>query len=92
VTRSDTERLIWLLEVAGREGLHLLATTERLLQEQIDADWVRRLDSEAVLAERVDAFVARFGRLQDHLGNKLVPELFSVMLEPPAAMMTRCSP
>ena len=25
------------------------------------------------LAEKVDAFVSRFGRLQDHLGEKLIP-------------------
>ncbi|MCF7992550.1 MAG: hypothetical protein K9M02_19075 [Thiohalocapsa sp.] len=87
MTASDRERLVWLLEVAQREGRHLLATTERLLQEDIDADWVRRLDSEPILAERVDAFVARFGRFQDHLGNKLVPSLFGVMLEPAAAML-----
>ena len=34
------------------------------------------------LAERVDAFVARFGRLQDTLAGGLLPRLLEAMLEP----------
>jgi len=41
------------------------------------------LDKKPDLAERIDAFVARFGRLQDHLGDKLTPELLRQMLEVP---------
>jgi len=36
------------------------------------------------LAERLDAFVSRFGRLQDNLGDKLLPQLLSAMAEKPA--------
>ena len=34
------------------------------------------------LAERVDAFVARFGRLQDTAAEKLLPELLRQLAEP----------
>ena len=34
------------------------------------------------LAERVDAFVARFGRLQDTAADKLLPELLRQLAEP----------
>lgn len=33
-------------------------------------------------SERTDAFVARFGRLQDKLGDKLLPELLRCLAEP----------
>jgi len=33
------------------------------------------LENNIELAERVEAFVARFGRLQDTLGDKLLPTL-----------------
>jgi uncharacterized protein YutE (UPF0331/DUF86 family) len=46
-------------------------------------NWVAQLDSKPELAERIDAFVARFGRLQDNLGDKLMPELMRQMLETP---------
>jgi hypothetical protein len=34
-----------------------------------------------VKAERLDAFVSRFGRLQDTLGDKLLPQLLDAMAE-----------
>jgi len=33
------------------------------------------------LAEQVEAFVSRFGRLQDNLGDKLLPELLTALGE-----------
>ena len=39
--------------------------------------------------ERVDAFVARFGRLQDTLGDKLLPALLAALGERPAALIDR---
>jgi hypothetical protein len=40
------------------------------------------LKSDQDLAERVEAFVARFGRLQDTLGDKLLPRLLEWLAEP----------
>ncbi len=37
---------------------------------------------DALLAERVDAFAARFARLQDTAGDRLLPELLSCLAEP----------
>ena len=39
------------------------------------------------LAERVDAFVARFGRLQDTLAGALVPRLLEALLEPVGSVL-----
>lgn len=40
------------------------------------------LKSEVQLAEQVDAFVARFGRLQDTVADKLLPTLLQQLAEP----------
>jgi uncharacterized protein with HEPN domain len=85
MTGVNVERLHFLLKVAGKETAHLLETTKRLSQENINKIWVEQLEKKPDLAERIDAFVARFGRLQDHLGDKLTPELLRQMLEVPSS-------
>lgn len=83
----DIERLRSLLDTVQREGRHLLLTTRRLASRPIDADWVNTLEDEPDLAERLDAFVARFGRMQDTMGDRLIPELRRHMLETPGAAL-----
>jgi len=85
MTPASNERLRHLLLVAEKEKNYLQGTTQRLSAENIDKSWVERLEEKPDLAERVDAFVARFGRLQDHLGGKLTPELLRQMLEEPSS-------
>lgn len=87
MTGHHSERLDFLLETVEREKRHLLLTTRRLFSGQIDADWVRSLEDYPDLAERLDAFVARFARLQDTLGDKLIPELMQHMLETPGSVI-----
>lgn len=86
-TPRDIERFRWLLDTVRREAEHLLGTTQRLFRVDIDAAWVDALEWSPELAERVDAFGARFGRLQDGIGHKLIPELRRLLLEPPAAAL-----
>ena len=86
-TPSDIEGFRWLLDTARREAERLLDTTHRLFRDEIDAAWVDALEQSPELAERVDAFGARFGRLQDGIGHKLIPELRRLLLEPPAAAL-----
>lgn len=87
MTAANLQRFLDLLDIVRREGLHLQGTTARLAMEQIDGAWVLALEQQPELAERVDAFVARFGRLQDTLGDKLVPEFLRQMLETPATAL-----
>lgn len=42
---------------------------------------------DALLAERLDAFVSRFSRLQDNLGDKLLPQLLDAMGEKTGAAL-----
>lgn len=67
------------LDLAQRESAHLRYTYDTLYAEAIDRTWVEDLAVRQDLAEKIDAFVARFGRLQDHIGDKLLPA-FSKML------------
>lgn len=71
------ERLNYLLRVVAREVDHLLATDRRLFGEPFTASRARRLNDDEALAERVEAFVSRFGRLQDTLGDKVLPAWLS---------------
>lgn len=61
------------LALAELEAKHLRYSVNTLFAEHIDKDWVQRLADREDLAEKIDAFVGRFGRLQDHLGEKLLP-------------------
>ncbi len=67
------------LDLAERESAHLDYTYRTLYAEPIDLAWVEALATREDLAEKIDAFVGRFGRLQDHLGEKLLP-LFARLL------------
>lgn len=72
-------------EIVAKEARHLEQTRQRLLTEKINAAWVTALEDNLELAERVEAFSSRFGRLQDTLGDKLLPRMASLVGLRPAA-------
>ena len=59
------ERLAFLLETVVLEAEHLQATDGRLFAEAFTVERAASLRADALLAERLDAFAARFARLQD---------------------------
>lgn len=69
------------LDLADKEAAHLRYSLTSLFALPIDLAWVRDLGNKPELAEKVEAFVSRFGRLQDHLGEKLLPRLAALMGE-----------
>ena len=75
-------KLQFLLQTVALECAQLQLTDGRLFQQPMSPARVLSLRSDAELGERVDAFVARFGRLQDTLGDKLLPELLKNLAEP----------
>lgn len=81
------ERLRFLIRVTDRERQHLVATTERLFDRPFTPARAQGLADDIDLAERVDAFVTRFGRLQDTLGDKLLPALLQALGERPGAVI-----
>lgn len=82
------KRFVSLLEIVRREGELLpLKTDVRLFTSTIDANWVRQLEYDDDLSERLDAFVSRFGRMQDTLGDKLLPSLLRLLAEKPGSAL-----
>ena len=69
------------LELARKEATYLEYTHRTLFAMPIDAVWVQQLAAQPELAEKVEAFVSRFGRLQDHLGEKLIPRFAALLGE-----------
>jgi hypothetical protein len=61
------------LDLVQKEAEHLRYSQSTLFALPIDLIWVQSLENRPALAEKVEAFVSRFGRLQDHLGDKLLP-------------------
>ena len=61
------------LELAHKEAEHLRYSHSTLFAHELNLIWVDNLKVNPALAEKVEAFVSRFGRLQDHLGDKLIP-------------------
>jgi len=80
-------RFLDTLAIVGKEGGHLLYSLSRLGGEKIDRSWVERLDRDAELAERLEAFVSRFGRMQDTIGEKLLPRWLEAQGEIPGSMI-----
>jgi hypothetical protein len=77
-------RLQFLTRVVLKGCKHLASTDQRLFGSFTLAQAIR-LDEDPDLAERVEAFVGRFGRLQDTVGEKLLPLLLGALGEKPSA-------
>jgi hypothetical protein len=80
-------RLQFLCRVVERESRYLQQTDARLFGELALAQTLKQLDIDPLLAERLDAFVSRFGRLQDTVTDKLLPALLQAMAEPRGAAL-----
>lgn len=78
-------RLQFLARVVRKECHHLSITDQRLFADTFTLAQAARLETDPDLAERVEAFVGRFGRLQDTVGDKLLPLLLAALGEQPSA-------
>jgi hypothetical protein len=73
--------LTQLARITQKETRYLIRTVERLKGQAPDLAWVRSMEESDERGEMLDAFVSRFGRLQDTLGDKLLPALLRASLE-----------
>jgi len=85
LTPAQQERLAFLCRITQKEISHLQDTDRRLFGDLFTVEAAQRIETDPILAERLDAFVSRFGRLQDNLGDKFLPQLLSAMAEKPGA-------
>jgi len=79
---SPGEKLLFLAETVLAEAALLCITDKRLFAQPMTAQHADSLKLDIDLAERVDAFGVRFGRLQDTVGDKLLPALLAWLAEP----------
>ena len=70
-----------LLRITAKEVHYLERTRNRLISHQINLEWVNSLANSDAHSDILEAFVARFGRLQDRLGDKLLPTLLRLNME-----------
>ena len=70
-----------LVKVTQKEARYLTRTANRLTELNINLSWVESLDNNDLHSEMLDAFVSRYGRLQDTLGDKLLPAMLRGSLE-----------
>ncbi len=77
----DTLRIVW------REGRHLRYSAGQLAGERIDAEWVAGLEEDPRRAVELEAFVSRFGRMQDTVADKLLPRWLQALAETPGSQI-----
>lgn len=70
-----------LIRVTAKEARYLERTVSRLRAQNVDLLWVESLENDDEHSEMLDAFVSRYGRLQDTLGDKLLPAMLRAGLE-----------
>lgn len=80
-------RIKALVSIVGKEVGYLQQTDARLFAEAFTAERAKLLDCDQVFSERVEAFVSRFGRLQDTLGDKLVPLYLQLIGDKPKGFL-----
>lgn len=85
------QNAMFALDIAERETKHLNYTLSTLFSQTVTVDWLARIAEDEALAEKVDAFASRFGRLQDHLGEKLIPKCAALLGEPQRSLIDQLS-
>jgi methanogenic corrinoid protein MtbC1 len=83
--QAQHERLAFLCRITQKEIKHLLDTDRRLFADLFTIEAAQKIETDPILAERLDAFVSRFGRLQDNIGDKFLPQLLMAVAEKPGA-------
>ena len=85
--QEHAENALLALELAEKEVTHLAYTHRTLFAQPIDLHLVQALAKREDLAEKIDAFVSRFGRLQDHIGEKLIPRFAALLGSVPKSLL-----
>jgi len=81
------DRFLATLDIVSRESKHLSYSYHKLFSQKVDSNWVRDLNDKPDIAEQLEAFVSRFGRLQDTIADKLLPRWLMAMAETPGSQI-----
>lgn len=80
-------RFLHTLEIVAKEGRHLTYSWNGLFSQIIDVEWIDNLEQNAGCAEQMEAFVSRFGRMQDTMADKLFPRWLLALAETPGSQI-----
>lgn len=67
------QRLLFLVRVVKKEITHLDYSYHKIFKLPLTLARISSLDRDLEFAEQLEAFTSRFCRLQDSLGDKLLP-------------------
>jgi hypothetical protein len=84
---SPLERFLYTLNIVHREGQHLAYSWKHLYSQDIDSRWVNELQIAPQRAEQMEAFISRFGRMQDTIAGKLLPRWLISLEEKPGSQI-----
>ena len=85
---KELERFLQVLKTVGREAVVLKEVRERLtLAGPVTALWVSTLATHPQQADMVESFAAKFGRMQDTTGDKLLPLFLQLVGEKPGTVI-----
>ena len=73
INEGDRERLIFLRRVIKKEIEHLLYSQQQVFSQPFTREQADSLVTDNRFAEKVEAFISRFSRVQDTVGDKLLP-------------------
>lgn len=85
--RESQERLAFLVRVVNKEIHHLDYADDQAFSPALTLQDVKDLESRPDVALKLEAFTSRFCRLQDTLGDKLLPALLKTLGEPASALL-----
>lgn len=90
VPADSRRRLSWLLSLSEKEARHLQRTSARITALKPDLEWIRSLEENEAHSEMLKAFVSRYSRLQDTIGN-ILSSLLEAALEPSGTQLDNLS-
>jgi hypothetical protein len=85
IEHAESARLSLLL--AQKQQQHLQYTHQSLFSVPINQQWIEALETNEALSEKIEAFVARFSRLQDYIGEKLIPRFALLVGQTPKSLL-----
>ncbi|MDD5114890.1 MAG: hypothetical protein PHC94_12805 [Methylobacter sp.] len=81
MNKNLVERLAFLQRVVTKEIKHLNYSSMQVFKEPLTIERVASLATDEDQAEKVEAFTSRFSRLQDTVGDKLLPTWLNALGE-----------
>jgi len=79
--QGKRERLEFLCRVVKKEIQHLQYSAEKVFKGGFNEERARQIANDEEFAEQVEAFTSRFCRLQDTIGDKLLPAWLDMLGE-----------